>query len=348
MQQKFFRIVCAIMLAAKIFLLINGIINVATAYSPKQEEQVETLTYSQSKKLGDTAKILTFNTAHAALGSESDYKKEGGKTPRASADIILKNARGIAEIINLSKADIVLLQDVDTDSYRSRYVDEASYYIDSGKFSHSAFSHSIKTKSTSLLPPYRKLSSGNMTLSKAEISGSKRVSLPSFKGELAEAKFKSNMLISQFPLENGKSLYVINFELGKYLSQEDAKEQFSALMSYAESLYSGGDYVLLGGSFHRQVEGTLERYPLSERNRYKPSVLSFDEVASGWKLTFDATVPTARILDAPFDNAAEEKQAFVSDGFILSPNLDVKLCVTVDQQFEYSAHNPVMLEIQFK
>jgi len=349
MLEKIYKVIGALLVAAVLFVLINGSINSLSIYSPKFEEHLDVTTLNDKAKaeLEDSVKILTFHTSHAALGSEGDLKAEGGSTGRADTDVVLKNARGIAELINLSKAEIVLLQDVDIDSYRSRWVDEVAYYSQSGNFN---FSYAVnrKLKSTSFLPPYKKLVSGALTLSRAQIISSKRVSLPSFKEKNSQPRLQSSMLISEFSVKGGKKLFVINFELGKYLKTAEHKEQVSALMAYAQTLYESGHYVLLGGSFNRQIESTLARYPLSERNAFKPKTLYVNEIPSGWSICYDDAVPTARILNAPFDRNAEEKQVYVSDGFILSPNLSSKVTVTVDQSFEYSAHNPVLLEITFK
>ena len=43
-----------------------------------------------------------------------------------------------------------------------------------------------------------------------------------------------------------------------------------------------------------------------------------------------------------------EKKVYVSDGFVISKNLSVNMIVTVDQEFRYSAHNPVLLEVTLK
>lgn len=349
MLQKVYKVIGALLVAAVLFVLINGIINSLSVYSPKFEEQLNVISLNDNAKaeLESGAKILTFHTSHAALGSESDATAEGGKGGRADTDSVLKNARGIAELVNLSKADIVLLQDVDVDSHRSHYVDEVSYYTQSGGFNYS-YAINKKLKSTSFFPPYKKLTSGSLTLSSAQIVSSKRVSLPSFKEKNSQPRHSSSMLISEFSVKGGKKLFVINFELGKYLKTSQHKEQVSALISYAETLYESGHYVLLGGSFSRQIEGTDARYPLSERNAFTPKTLSINEIPPKWSICFDDSVPTARILNAPFIRNAEEKQVYVSDGFVLSPNLSAKFTVTVDQAFEYSAHNPVLLEIEFR
>ncbi len=342
-------IVLSIIVAAALFILVNGIISVSSVYSPKFEEQIETQVFKDAPEIDGKIRALTFNTTHAALGSEGSVRGEGGRGERADADTVLKNIRGISEIVNLSNAGLVFLQDVDIDSYRSRYVNEADFYLQSGSFSSSSFAFNTRVKSTSFLPPYKKLSCGTLTLSKYKTEGSNRVALPEFRGKYSEAENKACMLINRYPVKNSdKFLYTINFELGKYLKKAEIYEQTSALLSYAESLYKDGNYVLLGGSFYRSFEDSEARYPLSSKAVWTPHTMDEDEVASGWQFVYDSAVATARLLSAPFDKSAEDKQVYVGDGFVASPNIAVSMCVTVDTEFRYSAHNPVMMEFTLK
>ena len=135
MQNKVARAVLALIVAVAVFVVVNAAGILIFSYSPKDVEQISLAGQAQSKKLSpDKIKILTFNTGHGALGEEAETQKEGGKGKRQSADAVLKNIRGISEIVNLSSADIMLLQGVDVDSYRSRYVDEYDYYLNNGSY----------------------------------------------------------------------------------------------------------------------------------------------------------------------------------------------------------------------
>ena len=121
-------------------------------------------------------------------------------------------------------------------------------------------------------------------------------------------------------------------------------------MDFAEKAAQNGDYVIAGGSFYCSLDDTASRYPLNDRNRWEPGNFSFESLKGGWSLVYDSAVATARILDKPFDSSLtqEERQVYLCDGYIVSPNIDVKMIVTVDQQFRYSYHNPVLLEISLK
>ncbi len=352
MQSKAVRAVLALLIAVAVFLVVNAGVTVFTAYSPKDTEQLSLVGEQQRKKLSsEKIKILTFNTGHGSLGEESDNKNEGGAGKRQSADVILKNTRGISEIVNLSSADAVLLQDVDVDSYRSRYVDQFSYYLGNGSYI-GAFAKDYSTRSTSLLPPFKKVEAGLLTLSRKSVSSAERVSLPvGYSGLTAALNQKSAMLVTRFDIEDSdKKLVLINFELDAYTSDQNRERQINAVIEYAEKAAENGDYVVAGGSFYSVLDDTDDRYPLNDRNRWEPDEFDSSTLKSGWMLYYDASVPTARILNEPYDSSQtyEERQVYVGDGFIVSPNIEVEMVVTVDQQFRYSYHNPVLLEISLK
>ena len=65
----------------------------------------------------------------------------------------------------------------------------------------------------------------------------------------------------------------------------------------------------------------------------------------GWAFAVDYSSPTCRLLDKPYSGDYEDTQFFVIDGFIVSPNIGVTAVTTLDYDFEYSDHNPVMLSI---
>ena len=348
MHKKIGKLSLALILALVLFLFVNGIINSFSFYAPKKTETVSTYNINGAKPIPEKKiRVLTFNTGYAALGEEAEIYSEGGKNKRATADEVLKNARGISELVNLSNADAVLLQSVDTDSHRSRYVDQSSYYINNGRFG-SAFVFDHKAASTSFFPPYKKISSGLLTLSKRSIASASRVPLEKF-----SAPFSSNpnrcMLVSEMPIENSdKKLILINFELEAQISLEDKIKQTQEVLKYAEQAANRGDYVIAGGSFYRFFEGTQNRYPLPDRLRWTPEEMLLSEIPKSLSLVYDETVPTTRILAEPYDKEAEEKKVYVSDGFVISKNLSVNMLVTVDQEFRYSAHNPVLLEVSLK
>nr|MCR5440619.1 endonuclease [Lachnospiraceae bacterium] len=74
-----------------------------------------------------------------------------------------------------------------------------------------------------------------------------------------------------------------------------------------------------------------------------------DEDAFDPSLLFlqDPSAPTCRSLDKPYATAADKDhfQFYVIDGFIVSDNLEMISCETMDMQFRDSDHNPVVIKV---
>ena len=64
----------------------------------------------------------------------------------------------------------------------------------------------------------------------------------------------------------------------------------------------------------------------------------------GFSFAFDDSVPTSRLLNEPYSHQPETTQLYVIDGFLLSPNVQVDSVETLDLDFRYTDHNPVLLE----
>lgn len=73
--------------------------------------------------------MLSFNTGCCGLGRDQDFFMDGGTMVRPESEQIVRdNMNGILSELARQDADIYLLQEVDFDSYRSYYVNQADTY----------------------------------------------------------------------------------------------------------------------------------------------------------------------------------------------------------------------------
>ena len=68
----------------------------------------------------------------------------------------------------------------------------------------------------------------------------------------------------------------------------------------------------------------------------------------GWQYVFDASVPSCRLLNQPYDPEDEGTQYYVIDGFVVSPNVVIDSVKTVDLKFANSDHNPVEVVVKLE
>ena len=99
-----------------------------TEYSPDPIEELDPLTNQANTalSLGATVDLLSWNIGYAGLGAEEDFLLDGGQTVRPGEQTVVRRyLKGIEETVQAGNYDIVLLQEVDTDSDRTYNIDEA-------------------------------------------------------------------------------------------------------------------------------------------------------------------------------------------------------------------------------
>ncbi len=87
---------------------------------------------------------------------------------------------------------------------------------------------------------------------------------------------------------------------------------------------------------------------LGKYNDFTMEVGTLEEsiLPEGWSFVYDSSVPTCRLLNQPYDPAdTVNTQYYVIDGYMVSPNVGVSSVQTLDEGFENTDHNPVVMNI---
>ncbi len=322
----------------------------ATEYRPTQMEPAETGTTDIQKQYqGKSLRILTFNTGYGGLGKESDFLMDGGSGTGASdKETVVKNMHGIENILQKANADIYFLQEIDKDSRRTFHQNQLTQYANAlPKYEmYYAPNYVCKFVPYPVQKPIGEIHSGIATYSRYDVTSSDRYSLPvPFQWPVRTANLKRCLLVSRIPLENtSKEIVMINLHLEAYDDGEGKIAQTQQLMSLMQEEYAKGNYVIAGGDFNQTFPDT--KTEIKSTSEWIPGVL--EQLPSEWRYVYDDTVPTCRLLNQPYDPESERTQHYVLDGFIVSSNIDVLRVETMDEKFEYSDHNPVVMDIQLK
>jgi len=311
--------------------------------------------------------VLTFNTGYASLSATEDFVMDGGTKGRMdSQEEVQANVEGISSILESAAADIYLLQEVDTDSSRSYEIDQYAYYQDFLGYA-SAFAYNYRC----IFVPFPlqisqmmgKVNSGIVTFTDFYGTDATREQLPgSFSWPLRLANLKRCILITRYPIDGSdKELIVINVHLSAYDDGSMRTEETAALQQVMLEEYQAGNYVLVGGDFNQTFPDAVTTtydsandsysydylYPLKDPGYWQAFPIDgnwFD--ANGFIFGVDTNTPTCRLLNQPYDTVnTENNQYYVIDGFIVSPNISIQDVTTLDENFTYSDHNPVMISI---
>jgi len=335
-------IVLALALGGFIYLCIHE-------YKPSQNEKLNIVgTSSDTLSRDEKFSIMTWNIGYCGLGDEADFFMEGGDdvTTYDKAGVSANLKAITQEIIDLDP-DIALLQEVDQDSTRSYHINELQYLGKNLSDYQYAFANNFKCEFVPYpIPPIGKVDSGISTFSKYEITSAKRTQLPiPFSWPVSVFNLKRCLLITRIPLDDtDRELVVVNLHLEAYDDGEGKKEQTQRLKRILEDEVTSGNYVIAAGDFNQVFSNVDNSMYMDLPDTWKPGTLEVDEFGYGLTAVMDNSVPTCRGINQPYKgNEDGDFQFYMVDGYILSSNIKVVSLETVDTQFQWSDHNPVLL-----
>lgn len=324
----------------------------ATEFNPPAVEPAQVLRSAADARLlsaGEPLSILSWNIGYAGLGSGSDFFMDGGKNARAADEATVgRYLSGIADTLREADCDLVLLQEVDSDSARTYSVDEAAA-LASGNACY-ALNYSCPFVPIPF-PPLGRVNSGLLTCSDCAVTDAQRLSLPCpFSWPLRIANLKRCLLVTRLPVEGtDRELVLVNLHLEAYDDGAGKLAQTQQLRGFLQEEFEKGNYVIAGGDFNQVFPGGLEAYPNTHPELWQPGTLdeSLLPEGAGWRYAYSLESPSCRLLNQPYDPAdTEHTQYYVIDGFILSPNVELLEVETLGElDFADSDHNPVRLRV---
>lgn len=341
-------------------------------YRPKDLTELEVMNNLDDSSenyvsLDTTIKILTFNTGYASLSNTEDFVMDGGEKGRMdSIELVEANIQGIKDILTASNADIYLLQEVDVDSSRSYHTAQLEAY------------QTLINYPTTLGYNYRcifvpfpfsfgqmmgSVNSGIVSMINFYTDDASRVQLPgSFSWPISLANLKRCLVVSRLKIQNtDKELVVINVHLSAYDDGSMRLQEMEALREIMADEIALGNYVVVGGDFNQTFPQAYTKtelsddqvtyeytYPLKSEDLWVPYPMDDTWfVDNGFQFATDITSPTCRLLHQPLDLVNDDNnQYYVIDGFIVSSNITIERVETINQEFEFSDHNPVEIEIK--
>ncbi len=325
-----------------------------TEFRPNDVEDISVTAGDTSAVLhtGETLRVLAFNTGYAGLDKTQDFFMDGGTgvNPIGGSAKVRENMAGILKAIQEADAQIVLLQEVDQSSSRSSRINEADYYQQNIGMN-AAFAVNYQCNFVPYpLPPIGKVKSGLLTLTDYQPTQAQRQSLPvAFSWPLRIANLKRCLLVERIPVEGSEhELVLINLHLEAYDSDGQGRvAQTRQLLYFISQEYEKGNYVIAGGDFNQSFDETVH-FGGSWDGKWTPGALTQFELPQGVHFVYDSALPTCRSLDQFYTGDRDNHVFYLIDGFIVTDNVQVEDVHTIDLDFEYSDHNPVLLQASLK
>lgn len=351
-------VLLSIVLLAGIFIAVLTIYE----YRPEAIEEVS-IENNQSTKvyLNTEMTAMTFNIGYAGLGEDEDFIMDGGKQGiPGSKEVVEIYFDGIKEILTTYPSDFYLMQEVDLKSRRSYDVDQVLGITHTlGETYSTQFAYNFKSIfvpfPVSLSDHLGYVESGIATYTKYQIDDAKRYQFPgAFSWPLRVANLKRAMMVSVLDIEDSeKDLIMINLHMSAYDASGTLREQEMAfLKDFLSDQKELGNYVIVGGDFNQTFPGAHDIYPVKE-GLWEAYPIEDDFLPEGYSFQYDVSNPTCRLLNQPYDPSDEMTQYYIIDGFIVSDNIEVLSydgivtgAKTLDYDFMYSDHNPVVLKFK--
>ncbi len=324
-----------------------------TEYRPEEVEKIDAVNQSVIKVQPDSViRLMTFNIGYASLSETEDFIMDGGvKSKPDSQDLVRDNLAGIKDFVEKNKADIFLFQEVDIASNRSFRINQMDEL--KGSLPGYAFLYAPNFRVAYVPFPLSvgnmigKVESGIVVASSFTVNSAVRIQLPGeFSWPVRLANLKRSLIVSRLPVEGTeKELVVINGHLSAYDDGSMRSQEMERLKGIMEEEYGKGNYIIIGGDFNQTFPEAEGLFPMTDTSNFVATVISGDFLPSGFRFAVDLTLPTCRLLNKPYNPADPTTQYYLIDGFIISDNITLNSVATVNMNFRYSDHNPVVMEV---
>ena len=299
--------------------------------------------------------LVSWNIGFGAYEPDYGFFMDKGTQSWAwSEERLRANIAGIADTLKEYDADLLLLEEVDTNSTRTYHVNELELLQNAlTQYPTSAFAQNYDSPFLfyPITQPHGRSRSGIWTASKFAATSASRVSLPVETGLTKLLDLDRCYSVTRLPVENGKELCLYTFHLSAYTSDgKIATEQLELLLNNMQAEYEKGNYAIAGGDFNKDLpEGGSEQYfgVSTEGHNWAQPIKR--ELFENRPLTLCAPideedpVASCRYADGPIHDG---QLRVIVDGFIVSDNVSVAEARVLDDGFAHSDHNPVRLSFR--
>lgn len=341
--------------------LFVGVLTI-TEYRPEDVESVP-IENNQTRtvSLDTEMTILTFNIGYAGLGENEDFVMDGGRKGIPDSKTVVEDYfEGIKGILETYPSDFYLMQEVDVKARRSYEINEVMGITQMlGETYSTQFAYNFKALFVpfplSLTDYLGYVESGIATYTSYHVNQSTRYQFPgSFSWPLRVANLKRAMMVSVFDIEGStQDLIIVNLHMSAYDASGTLREQEMAfLKTFLQEQHELGNYVIVGGDFNQTFPEASDIYPVTD-GLWEAYPIENDFLPEGYRFEIDTENPTCRLLNQPYDPNDELTQYYIIDGFIVSDNITslsydeiTSGAMTLDYDFMYSDHNPVVLKFK--
>ncbi|MBM7711242.1 endonuclease/exonuclease/phosphatase family protein [Enterococcus xiangfangensis] len=310
---------------------------------------------TQMLETNKTYRAMSHNIGYGAYPPSYSFFMDGGDYSRAyDKKTVKENMQGIVQTTKELAPTFAFYQEVDQDGDRSQHVDQVAFLGEHLEDYNHLYGQNYDSAYLfyPFTDPIGKAKSGLVTLSQAEITSSKRYSLPIETNFNKFFDLDRAFTVSRMPVKGGHEFIAINTHLSAFTKDRSIQAaQLEKIFNVMENEYKKGNYVLVAGDYNHDVLGNSpEVFNTSKKRETWTHPFPKDQLPAGFQLPTGRLaaekIPSARALDKPYKEG--KSYTTLIDGFLVSDNIAVNNVHVKDMQFKYSDHNPVYLDFSFK
>ena len=266
---------------------------------PPKEYTAKNLVSAPNK---DTLTVVTWNIRFG-IGRANWFGDSCGDLVLFDNETILDGLELLAQKITEMDADILLLQEVDTDSKRSAYIDQVQWLLDHTSMNYGVYASMWEVQ---FVPSdgLGRVNTGNAILSKWPLSEAERIQL-SLRGDqdaLTKAFYVRRNVLKAVVNYPGNPFWAVDIHASAFSNDDTKQKQFLEFKDVLDEINSKGELFVAGGDLNELPPGaTKNNY--CEEDRCPDELPEDDEGCDFSNETtwinplYDTYVPSVSLVD---------------------------------------------------
>ena len=285
-----------------LFIFIISCDPLVTEFSsnePPKEYTAKNLVSAPNK---DTLTVATWNIRFG-IGRANWFGDSCGDLVLFDNETIIDGLELLAQKITEMDADILLLQEVDTDSKRSAYIDQVQWLLDHSSMNYGVYASMWEVQ---FVPSdgLGRVNTGNAILSKWPLSEAERIQL-SLRGDqdaLTKAFYVRRNVLKAVVNYPGNPFWAVDIHASAFSNDDTKQKQFLEFKDVLDEINSKGELFVAGGDLNELPPGaTKNNY--CEEDRCPDELPEDDEGCDFSNETtwinplYDTYVPSVSLVD---------------------------------------------------
>ena len=222
---------------------------------PPKEYTAKNLVSAPNK---DTLTVVTWNIRFG-IGRANWFGDSCGDLVLFDNETIIDGLELLAQKITEMDADILLLQEVDTDSKRSAYIDQVQWLLDHTSMNYGVYASMWEVQ---FVPSdgLGRVNTGNAILSKWPLSEAKRIQL-SLRGDqdaLTKAFYVRRNVLKTVVNYPGNPFWAVDIHASAFSNDDTKQKQFLEFKDVLDEINSKGEIFVAGGDLNELPPGATK------------------------------------------------------------------------------------------